>query len=83
MRWTLLLLLLKFVAITVPLTWLFSIVGIADLANALRQAEAVPHFEAAWYIPTFVVPVLLVTHAMIVYRLCRHHLVENVNPNDR
>ncbi len=49
--------------------WLFSIIGTADLLNALRQAEAVPHFAAAWYIPTFVVPVLLITHVMIYARL--------------
>lgn len=49
--------------------WLFSIIGTADLLNALRQAEAVPHFAAAWYIPTFVVPLLLITHVMIYARL--------------
>lgn len=51
--------------------WIFSIVGIVDLANALRQAEVIPHFQAAWYIPTFFVPLLLVTHLMIVVRLIR------------
>jgi len=42
-----------------------------DLANALRQAEVIEYLQAAWYIPTFVVPVLLVTHAMMVTRLIR------------
>ena len=51
--------------------WLFSIVGTADLLNALRQAEAVPHFAAAWFIPTFVVPILLISHVMIYARLLR------------
>lgn len=55
----------------VPLIWLFSLVGILDLASALRQADTVPHFGAAWYIPTFVVPILLVTHFMIIARLLR------------
>ena len=51
--------------LALPLVWLFSIVGMVDLVNALRQAEAVPHLLTTWYIPTFVVPVLLVTHGMI------------------
>ena len=51
------------------LVWLFNIVGTVDLLNALRHAQAVPHLGAAWYIPTFLVPVLLVTHFMIFTRL--------------
>ncbi len=54
-----------------PLVWLFNIVGTVDLLNALRQENAVAHFEAAWYIPTFLVPVLLVTHFMMFARLLR------------
>ncbi len=53
----------------IPIVWIFSIVGFVDLLNALRQAEAIPYFGAAWYIPTFLVPLLLVTHVMIVTRL--------------
>ncbi len=53
------------------LVWLFNIVGTVDLLNALRQAQDVPHLGAAWYIPTFWVPVLLVTHFMIFGRLIR------------
>lgn len=53
------------------LVGIFSVVGLADLINALRQAEAVPHFLAAWYIPTFWVPVLLVSHVLIIIRLWR------------
>ncbi|MCZ6831888.1 MAG: hypothetical protein O7F73_20320 [Gammaproteobacteria bacterium] len=56
-------------ALAIPLVWLFNVVGSADLLNALRQAEAVPYLGAAWYIPTFWVPVLLVTHVMIFSRL--------------
>ena len=51
------------------LVWLFNIVGTVDLVNALSHAQAVPHLGAAWYIPTFWVPVLLVTHAMMFARL--------------
>jgi hypothetical protein len=51
--------------------WLFNIVGTVDLLNALRQPDAVPDFGAAWYIPTFLVPLLLVTHFMIFARLLK------------
>jgi len=51
--------------------WLFSIVGTIDLMNALRQADAVPDFGATWYIPTMLVPLLLVTQVMIFFRLFR------------
>lgn len=57
--------------LALPLVWLFNIVGTADLLNALRQADAVPHLGTTWYIPTFVVPLLLVTHVMIFARLLR------------
>ncbi len=56
-------------AIALPLIWVFNIVGSADLINALRQAEAIEHFGATWFIPTFIVPLLLVTHVMIFARL--------------
>ena len=59
--------------LALPLVWLFNIVGTADLLNALRHADAVPGMGATWYIPTFVVPLLLVTHVMIFARLRRGH----------
>ena len=49
--------------------WLFSIVGTIDLLNALRQTNAVPDFGAAWYVPTMLGPLLLVTQIMIFFRL--------------
>ena len=55
--------------LAIPSVWLFSIVGMFDLLNALRQTDAVPNFGATWYIPTFLVPLLLVTHVMIFIRL--------------
>ncbi|MEM8689852.1 MAG: hypothetical protein AAGF81_21190 [Pseudomonadota bacterium] len=58
-------------ALMVPLVIIAHGVGLVDLANALRQAEAIPHMGAAWYIPTFLVPMLLVTHAMTFARLLR------------
>jgi len=53
------------------LVWVFSLVGTADLLNALRHVEMAPLFGAAWYIPTFIVPLLLVTHFMIFARLLK------------
>ncbi len=55
----------------VALVWLFNIVGTVDLLNALRQPDPIPDFGAAWYIPTFLVPLLLVTHFMIFARLLK------------
>ena len=53
------------------LVWLFNIVGTVDLLNALRHVDAVPGFGATWYIPTMLVPLLLVTHFMIFVRLLK------------
>ena len=62
----------------IPLVWLFNIFGTADLLNALRNAEAVPYLGVAWFIPTFVVPLLLVTHFMIFAQLIgQKHQVKN------
>ena len=58
------------------LVWLFNIVGTVDLLNALRHMTVAPDFGAAWYIPTFFVPVLLVTHFMIYARLLRRGQVQ-------
>jgi len=55
--------------LAIPIVWLFNIVGAADLLNALRNAEVVPYLGVTLFIPTFVVPVLLVTHFMIFARL--------------
>ena len=53
------------------LMWLFNVVGTVDLLNALRHVNVAPNFGAAWYIPTFLVPLLLVTHFMIFVRLLK------------
>lgn len=59
-------------SIALPIVWVFDVVGTADLINALRQADAVPDLGATWYIPTFFVPLLLVTHYLIFARLLQH-----------
>ncbi len=52
------------------LVWLFSIVGTVDLLNALYQGTRLGvQLGAAYYIPTFAVPALLITHAMIFLML--------------
>ena len=66
--------------VAMPLVWIFNVVGTLDLANALRQAEAVPHLITTWYIPTFFVPVLLVTHAMSFARLVRPVYQRSIEP---
>ena len=53
----------------IAIVWLVNIVGTVDLANALRQPEPIPSFGAAWFIPTYLVPLLLVTHFMMFQRL--------------
>ena len=64
--------------LALPLVWIFNIVGTVDLLNALRHAAAVPLLGATWFIPTFWVPLLLVTHAMIFARLLRHGSLQPV-----
>lgn len=56
-------------SLALPLVWLFNIVGTVDLVNALRHADVVSDLGATWFIPTFVVPLLLVTHVMMFARL--------------
>ncbi len=55
-----------------PLVWLFNVVGTVDLFYAVLRGLSVGADEnmgAAWFIPTFVVPMLLVTHVMVFARL--------------
>ena len=55
-----------------PLTWLFNVVGLGDLVNAFYQGLSHDvQLGAAYYIPTFIVPALVVTHVMIFGILLR------------
>lgn len=47
--------------------WLFNFIGTVDLLNMLRHVEA--NFGAAWYIPTFIAPLLLMAHYLSFMRL--------------
>ena len=55
--------------IAIPIVWIFSLVGTIDLINALRQEAAIMYMGVTWFIPTFIVPILLVSHVMIFLRL--------------
>jgi hypothetical protein len=54
------------------LTWLATIVGTLDLALAIPQGirlQVGAHLGSAWYIPTVVLPIQLVTPFMIFSQL--------------
>ena len=56
------------------LIWIFNIVGAVDLINALYQGmQRIPagHLGSTHFIPTVIVPALLVTHYMIFKLLTR------------
>ena len=61
----------------VALTWLFNIFGTLDLINALSHVEAIPTLAGTWYIPTFIVPMLLVSHMMIFIMLFKQLKIVN------
>jgi hypothetical protein len=49
----------------VPLIWVFNTFGTLDLLKALSNPDVVPLLGGTWYIPTMLVPLLLVSHALI------------------
>lgn len=59
--------------VAIPLTWVFNVVGLLDLINAFYQGLSKNVLlGAAYYIPTFIVPALVITHLMIFRMLVRH-----------
>ena len=56
----------------IAVVWVFNVWGTLDLLNALSHGEVVSYFGITWYIPTFLVPLLLVTHYMIFVRLIKN-----------
>src|SRR5215472_3793574 len=59
-----------------PLVWVFNLWGTIDLLNAFYQAQigvriSVGSLGAAFFIPTVLVPPLLVTHGLIFWLLLR------------
>ena len=64
-------------ALAIPLVWLFNLWGTADLLFAFYQGLFGVGLDpralgAAFFIPTVVVPALLITHALIFLLLVRH-----------
>ena len=60
----------------VPVVWIFNIWGSVDLLNAFYQARHAG-LQAGWlgatyFIPTFIVPLLLITHGLIFRILLRN-----------
>jgi hypothetical protein len=58
------------------LVWAFNIEGTADVLYALYRGTVVDlssyHLGATWFIPTFVVPALLVAHTILFVLLIQH-----------
>jgi hypothetical protein len=54
-----------------PLVWLFNIVGTVDFITSLGQADAGSMLAGTLDIPTYFVPLLLVTHYLIFVRLLK------------
>jgi hypothetical protein len=66
----------KRVSWAIALVWVFNVWGAGDLLNAIYQGNVNVKIDpgtlgAAFYIPTAVVPPLLVTHALIFWLLLR------------
>jgi len=56
-------------------SWLFNIIGSADVVNATREAIGARMYDIPtgfnWYIVNFYVPLLIVTHVMMINKLVR------------
>jgi hypothetical protein len=66
--------------------WVFNLWGTADLLNAFYQANdsgLLPgQLGAAYFIPTFVVPLLLITHGL-AFRILLQHQNESAMQENR
>jgi hypothetical protein len=59
-------------AAAIPLAWVFNVVGLLDLVHAFYQGLTHDvQLGAAYVIPTFIVPALVVTHVMMLAMLAR------------
>jgi hypothetical protein len=60
----------------VTIVWIFNLWGTADLINAFYQANAAGlapgELGASYFIPTLVVPLLLITHGLVFRILLQH-----------
>ncbi|MCK6554970.1 hypothetical protein L6Q96_10380 [Candidatus Binatia bacterium] len=60
--------------LAIPTVWLFNLVGLADLlANVSRgiRMQVAPQLGAAWFVPAFIVPAMVVIHVLIFVFLLR------------
>lgn len=60
--------------LAIPLTWIQTVEGLADFANAFAQARTagvVTELGAAYYVPIVIVPAAIVSHVMILGLLLR------------
>jgi hypothetical protein len=60
----------------IPMVWVFNVWGTLDLLHAIYEGQIVVGIDpgslgAAFYIPTVVVPLLLVLHGLIFWQLLR------------
>jgi len=69
----------------VAVAWIFSLWGSADLLNAFYQANhaglLAGQLGAAYFLPTLVVPLLLITHGLAFRILLQHQNVSAVQEN--
>ena len=72
-------------ALGVVMAWIFSIWGTADLFNAFYQANhaglTAGQLGATYFIPTFIVPLLLITHGLGFQILLQPQNVSAVQPS--
>ena len=70
----------------VVIAWIFNLWGSADLLNAFYQANnaglLAGQLGATYFIPTLVVPLLLITHGL-AFRILLQHQSESVMPESR
>jgi hypothetical protein len=63
-------------AVGAAVAWIFSLWGSADLLNAFYQANhaglLAGQLGAAYFIPTVIVPLLLITHGLVFRILLQH-----------
>jgi hypothetical protein len=70
----------------IVIAWIFNLWGSADLLNAFYQANAAAllpgQLGASYFIPTFFVPLLLITHGL-AFRILLRHQNESAMQADR
>jgi|SRR5579872_1675183 len=66
----------------IVIAWIFNVWGTADLFNAFYQANhaglTAGKLGATYFIPTFIVPLLLITHGLVFRILLQHQNVSAV-----